>query len=85
MEAEPAFEISKTASEDDMEYRGDITQPYNPRLDLEHYRFPTLDLLNSYQDTHEPTIDMEEQNANKNRIIQVLRASELKSVPSRPA
>ncbi|MCI5744437.1 MAG: DNA translocase FtsK, partial [Bacteroides sp.] len=38
------------------------------------YRFPTLDLLNSYQDTHEPTIDMEEQNANKNRIIQVLRS-----------
>lgn len=74
VEAEPAFEISKTASEDDMEYRGDITQPYNPRLDLEHYRFPTLDLLNSYQDTHEPTIDMEEQNANKNRIIQVLRS-----------
>lgn len=74
VEAEPAFEISKTASEDDMEYRGDITQPYNPRLDLGHYRFPTLDLLNSYQDTHEPTIDMEEQNANKNRIIQVLRS-----------
>ena len=47
---------------------------HNPRLDLEHYRFPTLDLLNSYQDTHEPTIDMEEQNANKNRIIQVLRS-----------
>lgn len=70
---EPAFEISNEHKEEDEEYRGNINQPYNPRLDLEHYKFPTLDLLNSYGD-HEPTIDMEEQNANKNRIIQVLRS-----------
>lgn len=70
---EPAFEISDEHKEEDEEYRGNINQPYNPRLDLEHYKFPTLDLLNSYGD-HEPTIDMEEQNANKNRIIQVLRS-----------
>lgn len=70
---EPAFEISSEHKEEDEEYRGNINQPYNPRLDLEHYKFPTLDLLNSYGD-HEPTIDMEEQNANKNRIIQVLRS-----------
>lgn len=70
---EPAFEINNEHKEEDEEYRGNINQPYNPRLDLEHYKFPTLDLLNSYGD-HEPTIDMEEQNANKNRIIQVLRS-----------
>lgn len=70
---EPAFEISNEHKEEDEEYRGNLNQPYNPRLDLEHYKFPTLDLLNSYGD-HEPTIDMEEQNANKNRIIQVLRS-----------
>lgn len=70
---EPAFEISNEHKEEDEEYRGNINQPYNPRLDLEHYKFPTLDLLNSHGD-HEPTIDMEEQNANKNRIIQVLRS-----------
>lgn len=70
---EPAFEISNEHKEEDEEYRGNINQPYNPRLDLEHYKFPTLDLLNSYGD-HEPTIDMKEQNANKNRIIQVLRS-----------
>lgn len=70
---EPAFEIRNEHKEEDEEYRGNINQPYNPRLDLEHYKFPTLDLLNSYGD-HEPTIDMEEQNANKNRIIQVLRS-----------
>ncbi|WP_308777505.1 DNA translocase FtsK 4TM domain-containing protein [uncultured Bacteroides sp.] len=72
-ETEPTFEISDEHHEEDEVIKGDLSQPYNPRLDLEHYKFPTLDLLNSYGD-HEPTIDMEEQNANKNRIIQVLRS-----------
>lgn len=70
---EPAFEIDEKTSEEDEAYTGDVTQPYNPRLDLEHYKFPTLDLLNTYND-NEPTIDMEEQNANKDRIIKVLRS-----------
>lgn len=70
---EPAFEVSNDTKEEDQAYKGDITQPYNPRLDLEFYRFPTLDLLNTYQN-EDPDIDMEEQNANKNRIIKVLRS-----------
>lgn len=70
---EPSFEIDDNHNEEDEEYHGEISQPYNPRLDLEHYQFPTLDLLNSYGN-HEPTIDMEEQNANKDRIIKVLRS-----------
>lgn len=72
-EEEPAFEVSNDTKEEDQAYKGDITQPYNPRLDLEFYHFPTLDLLNTYQN-NEPDIDMEEQNANKNRIIKVLRS-----------
>ena len=72
-EKEPAFEVSGGAKEDDMEYRGKIGQPYNPRLDLEHYRFPTVDLLNDFDD-NEPTIDMGEQTANKNQIVKVLRS-----------
>ena len=44
-----------------------------PRLDLENYKFPSLDLLNEYEDDG-PNIDMEEQNANKDRIIKVLRS-----------
>ena len=51
-------------------------QSYNPRLDLENYKFP-LDLLNQYEDNG-PNIDMEEQNANKDRIIKVLRSLALK-------
>ena len=66
-------EVSNDTKEEDQAYRGDMSQPYNPRLDLEFYRFPTLDLLNTYQND-EPDIDMEEQNANKNRIIKVLRS-----------
>ena len=72
-EEEPAFEVSNDTKEEDQAYRGDVSQPYNPRLDLEFYRFPTLDLLNTYQND-DPDIDMEEQNANKNRIIKVLRS-----------
>ena len=74
MSAEPSFEIDDKRSEEDEKYRGKMDQPYNPRLDLEHYKFPTLDLLNAYDDKNEPSIDMEEQNANKDRIIQVLRS-----------
>lgn len=71
--SEPSFEISDETHEDDKLLRGDLTQPYNPRLDLEHYQFPTLDLLKNYDDNI-PAIDMEEQNANKDRIIKVLRS-----------
>lgn len=47
-------------------------EPYNPRLDLENYKFPTIDLLKKYPD-NSPSVDMAEQNANKDRIITVLR------------
>ena len=51
---------------------GKIQEPYDPRLDLSHYRFPTLDLLKHY-DNDSPAIDEKEQIANKERIIEVLR------------
>lgn len=70
---EPDFTISEETSEDDEAYKGPALAPYNPRLDLENYKFPTLDLLNQYGDDG-PNIDMEEQNANKDRIIKVLRS-----------
>lgn len=53
--------------------RGSIDTPYDPKLELEHYRYPTLDLLKKYEDDGKPYIDMQEQNANKNRIVEVLR------------
>ena len=67
---EPEFQV-ETNEED--EYRGPELEPYNPRLDLENYHFPTLDLMKHY-DNAEPTIDMDEQNANKDKIVSTLRS-----------
>lgn len=44
---------------------------YDPTLDLSHYKYPTFDLLNQYDNRKRP-VDMEEQNKNKNRIIETL-------------
>ena len=46
-------------------------EPYDPKLDLEFYKYPTLDLLKQYENKGD-NIDMEEQTKNKDRIIQVL-------------
>jgi len=48
-------------------------EPYDPKRDLENYHYPTLDLLKHYDDDGRPYIDMAEQTANKNRIVEVLR------------
>ncbi len=48
-------------------------EPYDPKRDLENYHYPTLDLLKQYEDGGKPYIDMAEQTANKNRIVEVLR------------
>ena len=53
--------------------RGDINTPYDPKLSLEHYKYPTLSLLEKGEDSG-PAIDMDEQKANKDRIIQVLHS-----------
>ena len=70
-------EVSKT--EDKAEGKslvsvGDkMMEAYDPKLDLENYRYPTLDLLKHYKSDGNPHIDMKEQNDNKNRIVDVLR------------
>ena len=51
----------------------DDLKPYDPKRDLENYRYPTLDLLKKYDNDGKPYIDMQEQTANKNRIVEVLR------------
>ena len=49
-----------------------IIEPYNPRLDLSRYKYPTIDLLNKGNDDAF-LIDRDEQNAKKDSIIQALR------------
>ena len=51
----------------------DDMEPYDPKRDLENYRYPTLELLKKYDNDGKPYIDMAEQNANKDRIVTVLR------------
>ncbi len=68
--SEPTFQVETT--EDEI-YNGPEKQPYNPRLDLENYHFPTIDLMKHYENA-EPTVDMAEQNANKDKIINTLRS-----------
>ena len=70
-EAEPGFEVEPATSEE--EYEGPELEPYNPTKDLENYRFPTIDLMKHFEND-DPTIDMDEQNANKDRIINTLRS-----------
>lgn len=45
---------------------------YDPTLDLGSYQFPPLDLLESYGGTKDITINTEELNANKDRILKTL-------------
>ena len=64
----------ETASGKDLVTVGDKEmEPYDPKRDLENYHYPTLDLLKEYADDGKPYIDMAEQTANKNRIVDVLR------------
>ena len=48
-------------------------EPYDPRKDLEFYKFPTLDLLKVYDNETAPVINQNEQQANANRIVTTLR------------
>ena len=60
-------------SEDDPEYLLKKLGPYDPRKDLEHYKFPSLGLLKVYDNETAPVINQEEQQANANRIVTTLR------------
>ena len=74
--AEAVLTIDKTLKEKEATAKtvADVAalEPYDPKKDLEHYHYPTLDLLKKYADST-PAIDMGEQNANKDRIINSLR------------
>ena len=67
------LDIVETKKEEvaDKDGKGAV-EPYDPKLDLENYHYPTLDLLDKRTDDAMP-IDMTEQNQKKDRIIEVLR------------
>ena len=63
---------------------GRALEPYDPKLDLENYKYPTIDLLKHYDDTSSD-IDMEEQRNNKERIKTVLRNFRVEIMPNTKA
>lgn len=69
---EIVMEVEEGGTEEDEAYEGPETEPFNPKLDLENYRYPTLGLLKKYEN-NAPSVSSEELNANKERIIDVLR------------
>ena len=73
MEIEAGEKEEKADGKDLANNYGDLSTPYDPKRDLENYHYPTLDLLKKYESDGKPYIDMEEQTANKNRIVDVLR------------
>ncbi len=60
-------------SENDPEYLLRKLGPYDPRKDLEHFKFPSLNLLKVYDNETAPVINQEEQQANANKIVTTLR------------
>ena len=53
---------------------GNEQSSYDPKRDLEHYKFPGLDLLDHNSENSTPSIDMAEQHSNHERIKHVLKA-----------
>jgi len=51
---------------------GDISISYELKRNLENYHYPSIDLLKKYDYDGTPYVDIEEQQANKNRIVETL-------------
>ena len=64
-------ENTEAADGDDINNVADL-EPYDPRKDLEYYKFPDLSLLDRHGSSNFD-IDMAEQKENKDRIITILR------------
>lgn len=65
------IDMSIKVANDVEKAEGKLQEPYDPRLDLSHYKFPELSLLKHY-DNIDLSVNEAEQNSNKQRIIQVL-------------
>ena len=62
------------ANSNDVSGQKDLSVPIDPREPWTKYKYPTLDLLKKYENDGKPYIDMKEQTANKNRIVEVLNS-----------
>lgn len=67
---ELSMQVESAEGDDDM--GGKMVRPINPKDELSYYKPPTIDLLDKYEQAAH-SIDMNEQQANKNKIVEVLR------------
>lgn len=70
-EAHRLFDPTKSVTDED-EFDNSVLGEYDPTLELSNYRFPVLELLKEYNNG-QTSVDMDEQNANKHRIIDTLK------------
>jgi S-DNA-T family DNA segregation ATPase FtsK/SpoIIIE len=68
----PAPEMTDTDSIPDLLPEDEIMEDYDPTRDLSNFHFPSTELLKIYDSTGRG-VDMDEQNANKSRIITTLQ------------
>ncbi|WP_291783765.1 DNA translocase FtsK [Cecembia sp.] len=68
---EKKFSVVTQAGEEKSADAVENLDPYDPKLDLPHYQYPTLDLLNEY-DFQKVTVSRQELEENKNKIVETL-------------
>ena len=71
MEVEVASDEEKATGKN-VSGNSDLNTPINPREPWTRYKFPTLELLKKYDSDGKTYVDQQEQESNKNRIIEVL-------------
>ena len=72
--SDPEFVVEKQVEEAVADSKSrNALEAYDPKLDLENYKYPTLDLLKHYDIDPRSAIDMVEQTKNKDQIVEVLR------------
>jgi DNA segregation ATPase FtsK/SpoIIIE, S-DNA-T family len=73
----PSDETAPEPDENGLPVHNTIDTKFDPRLDLPHYKYPSLDLLNNYGGD-EISINKEELEANKDRIVDTLKNYSIK-------
>jgi S-DNA-T family DNA segregation ATPase FtsK/SpoIIIE len=86
MQEEPTIldeDVPDDVDRDDDNFLPETTlEPYDPRLDLSTYKFPSLELLDNHQ-SPEANVSNEELISNKNRIVEALRNFKIEIVKIR--
>jgi S-DNA-T family DNA segregation ATPase FtsK/SpoIIIE len=69
------FQITKAVGDEEsnIDVRGSLNTPYDPTLDLEHYKMPDFDLLDNSPETEPEEVSESYLRENKNKIVEAFR------------